>query len=1223
MKRQLLLLLGTMVSTLLMAAPVTQDEALQRASLFLSKHNGQGKQIRLARRQPRLLQAEGLAAAYYVFNVGSDEGFVIASGDDRTPAILGYSDHGIFDVTRLPSNVRQWLDGYARQMEWLDSAPQEQATARSQAPTVKITIGPLLSTQWNQDQPYNLSCPNNCMTGCVATAMAQILYYHAQQTGEPAELQESIADYTTSSYGYKVTGVEKGTAILWDEMLPDYANSSTVDDVKKKAVADLMFYCGASVNMDYSTGASEASSRNVPSALTRYFGYDKGIHIVSREKWSQTEWNNMIYNELKENRPVFYDGSSSDGGHAFIVDGFDGEELFHINWGWGGFCDGYFLLSIANPIDHSGIGAGSGEDGYTIDQEAILGAQPDTGLQEEERLQMSFYNVSINGNRVVFDVYNLNSSTLNFDIALGYLEDDGSITPIVNSPNRVVSGQFAQTKGYKQLNWYISAGSRPDGTYKIVTISKLSSESEWLTEMNSSYNYIEATFADGSVSMVLRPIKSLQLLSVNFASPASPQEQQTVNATISNTGDEFYGTLHLFAQSLTENPTVTDTPSANYYVQGIGATIATGTAETVSFALTPKNSGEYQVWISTDEKGSNLVGTGRLVVDETANAVSDSVLLARNITLSIRNVDSTGKHILGNQAEMVITVVNESDEDFEGYFMPALMKRGSNGRYSASGIPYETSRFAAHSTTEVTRFFDVEVGGWYMPFLYYAYKGVLQQKTGSQYEAVSAATAYMADGTHVTTEASAHYNVPAGAVAVSLVDNNYVASVTPNDNPNCLYYLSEGAEIPEGLERNVVLGSQAVKISISEGALDFTPIKSFTADTICYTRTFSNGVTASTEQWSTICLPFNVNFCQVDNDVVLWKSEINDSIGNFWLMEYLGDEQGKLFFNHARQFTANKPYLITVPGNDLKGYTNMIGVPVTFVGYNALINPQVKAVAASDNYKFVGAMESQPSLRRAYMLNGDGRSCTLNDTASVPQYQAYFAATRTASMPASLPLVYDVNTKVEAEITYPHPMAITMTSKLMAFSCNEDLDFSGVSGLRAYTAAGFNKKTGEVSMFRVYDAPAGTGLLLRGNVGTYEVTCQPSDSYYANLLVAISADTLLMPKRDGYANYVLDPESTTASFTAVDNDTVWAVAGSAYLHVPSAMAAGSRQLKMHFEVEPGDCNDDGLIDVADIAKVISIMASGKNDKDGDANDDDIVDVADIAAILSIMSGISK
>ena len=318
---------------------------------------------------------------YYVFNAENNDGFVIVSGDDRTKAILGYADKGELDVENAPDNVKWWLDEYARQMDALRNAPSTTATDTDIPVINKPAITPLLSTQWSQN--VNIMCPPDCPTGCVATAMAQIMYYHKW----PQEECVAIPSYSTASYGYEMEELP-GTTFKWNNMLNDYNDFEwTRYDTPYEsdwAVAELMRYCGQSVTMDYCPGESAAYSSVEP--FQKYFDYSPVARQVSRDGYTRTQWETLIYQEIEHNRPVLYFGNSTliwGKGHAFVCDGFDGDGRFHINWGWGGWCDGFFVLSILNSSYPDGS---MSNGGYSFFQDAIIGLEPNQGQKGNAEL---------------------------------------------------------------------------------------------------------------------------------------------------------------------------------------------------------------------------------------------------------------------------------------------------------------------------------------------------------------------------------------------------------------------------------------------------------------------------------------------------------------------------------------------------------------------------------------------------------------------------------------------------------------------------------------------------------------------------------------------------------------------------------------------------------------------------------------------------------------------
>ena len=316
-----------------LANPISREQALQNARDFFA---AKGKTLpeRSFRHAPVKNGVLTVEANYFVFNVGDDQGFVIAAGDDCVPAILGYADRGTFAGDSLPANVKWWLDGYSDAIGRLQASGQQ---APRRAPT-HAAIPALLTCQWNQGSPYNMYCPQffdtgeTCVTGCVATAMAQIMYYHRVRSVR--SVQADIPGYTCATdwenYGkMTVQGIPKNSPIDWNDMTDTYDNAST--DAAKRAVANLMKYCGVSVKMDYSPSASGASSSYVVTALKKYFGYDAGASYLYRSNYSDDAWDELIYNELANGRPVHYSGQGSEGGHAFVGDGYDGDGYYHIS----------------------------------------------------------------------------------------------------------------------------------------------------------------------------------------------------------------------------------------------------------------------------------------------------------------------------------------------------------------------------------------------------------------------------------------------------------------------------------------------------------------------------------------------------------------------------------------------------------------------------------------------------------------------------------------------------------------------------------------------------------------------------------------------------------------------------------------------------------------------------------------------------------------------------
>jgi hypothetical protein len=358
MKKLTLLFISLFISLITFAGEVTEEQALQKAQQFM-----QGKKFK----QKNLRRAAAIGGkSFYVFNAEQNGGFVIVSADDRTEPILGYADQGNIDVNKLPENTKKWLEGYEQQINALRLSSLPKVSSHR---AIGGAIAPLLSCHWAQEPPFNGMCPLDgemrCVTGCVATMMAQIMYYHKW----PKTVVGPLESYTTDSQGILVPELPT-TTFKWDKMKNIYHNEDTGEACD--AVAELMRYCGQAVKMDYTAFVSGAGQLLL-GKMKNTFGFSKAAQDITRSNFTTQDWEDIIYNELKEKRPVPYRGFVGVG-HEFIVDGYDGQGLFHVNWGWGGLNDGYFALSILNPYESL-----LGSNGWCMGQGAIIGLEPDNG----------------------------------------------------------------------------------------------------------------------------------------------------------------------------------------------------------------------------------------------------------------------------------------------------------------------------------------------------------------------------------------------------------------------------------------------------------------------------------------------------------------------------------------------------------------------------------------------------------------------------------------------------------------------------------------------------------------------------------------------------------------------------------------------------------------------------------------------------------------------------
>ena len=394
MKKNFLLLLSLML--LLSVSAIAGPRSYQQAKAIAQRQAAMlgiemdAEVAASAKAAPRMSVSSAVspsATCYYVFANGEDKGFTIVSGDDRMPEVVGYSAQGTYDPDHLPANYVGFMKAYQETVEALLKGDAQVSGGLAEVRQWRAeragtaAVAPLLGgIKWNQRAPYNNMCPlyegtNRSVTGCVATAMAQVMMYYQY----PKELKTTIKAYNTQTYGIQIPEISSGATYDWDNMLPDYSKSD-YSSAQADAVAKLMYHCGAAVKMNY----GPSSGANVtPIILATYFGYDADLmQDLTRTVFTLQQWMTLIDNELKAKRPILYSGQSSDGGHEFVCDGSDGKGLYHINWGWGGYQDGYFDLTILQP-QKGGAGSGSAVDGYNRNCSMIIGIAPDNGKVDE------------------------------------------------------------------------------------------------------------------------------------------------------------------------------------------------------------------------------------------------------------------------------------------------------------------------------------------------------------------------------------------------------------------------------------------------------------------------------------------------------------------------------------------------------------------------------------------------------------------------------------------------------------------------------------------------------------------------------------------------------------------------------------------------------------------------------------------------------------------------
>jgi hypothetical protein len=507
-----------------------------------------------------------------VFNRGTADGYIIVSADDRTDAILGYTDSGSFDYASLPANARWWFSTYQHQIQYLIDHPNfKNRVVPKSLPT---SVAPLCTSLWNQDSPFNDNCPTytdttgnivHCASGCVATAMSQVMFYHKWPiTG-------------TGSNSYTSCGIENGDTLVYDlsadfsKSTYDWANmsslySSVSTTEQKAAVAKLLSDVGISCYMEYAS-TSNAEPNTISSALVNNFGYDKSASLLSRNFYNISEWDALIKGELNAKRPVFYGGSGSAGGHAFVIDGYNSDNYYHINWGWGGLSNGYFTISALDPIV---LGTGGGAGGFNYEQAGLFHIMKRAkGLSYLYCIafdSIDAVNTSVAlGETVPVRIKNIcNYEYKPFTGAIGLVTRDskGTVVDIQG-----VNGDFTKDMKYAKLinhtfNFsYKVPTTLSDGVYSMMVEALATGDSVWqpLRGYIGSISHFIVSVSGSTASIVSSPDESSLSAFVTSISPNLYNgKASNISVTVFSAGGEYHGDIILSIFDADLNPVQSD-----------------------------------------------------------------------------------------------------------------------------------------------------------------------------------------------------------------------------------------------------------------------------------------------------------------------------------------------------------------------------------------------------------------------------------------------------------------------------------------------------------------------------------------------------------------------------------------------------------------------------------------------------------------------------------------
>lgn len=668
----LLVLLLALGYSSLQAKRITQWQAQQQAYSFWGKQMPQK-----AKAKSRTATTASPSDAYYVFNNDAG-GFVIIAGDDAVTPVLGYTSTGSFDAENLPDGLKDLLKSYERQI----AALGDNYVANQTATRAAFTGEKLLNTaKWNQNEPFNKYTPNNYPTGCVATAGAIVMKHH----GYPAK--------GTGSHSYTWNGK---TLTANFELGYDWANMPAKYDVTTAAafdgVARLMADLGVAVEMKYNKTGSGSYIGDLVTALQKYYGYSKLSHLMAIEDVGAEAWNGRLRDEIDANRPVLYAASdpNTGGGHAFVIDGYK-DESFSVNWGWGGYCDGFYKIGALNP-ESEGMPTG---DKYNVGQSAVFGMEPSGGTEKvspmgfvKDKDQMQVQNMNITdvkkgqrGTLFSAPIGNTGDHNFNGEIAVALMNAKGEIRETVTrQPFKLTD--FAPGYYYTSLSFSIESTVDAEPGDYLAMVAKEGSE-----------EYIE--LYDPDFERKRLPATGYKPLTYEIRTKVGEGATIKQAETWYNPSTNFYNGKPVIGANYCYYLTL-DAGIANCCVELNGKLvndINLGTESPNSFrGIEPVYTLEVKTYRNYQEKDITINLTGAGTLKQALAKENPDYFVYRNIKVNgeidkrdfdelashyFKSIDLSGAKVVaydGYKADMVPDYAFEANEYLESFKMPACVK---------------------------------------------------------------------------------------------------------------------------------------------------------------------------------------------------------------------------------------------------------------------------------------------------------------------------------------------------------------------------------------------------------------------------------------------------------------------------------------------------------------------------------------------------------------------
>lgn len=690
MKKSITLFSSILLTINLIAEQISPEKAISTAKNFIiqqstnanARTSGELEFVQVfPKPNPKNARAEQSTTStpYYIYNFNNNGGFIIVAGDDAAMPILGYSFEGHYNDTLQSPQFAKWMESYKSQIrhikenniepteeiihkwEELQSNKKSNANAREEETQ---TVAPLIQSKWGQNPLYNNKCPrknilsSRAVTGCVATAMAQIMKYWNSPTQGSGFHSYNHGFYGTLSADFGSTTYD------WANM-PNQLSSSTTT-TQNNAVATLMYHCGVSVDMDYSISSSSTQTLLVVNALKKYFGYSSTIQFLYKKDYTPSLWINLIKAELNSNRPIQYAATGKEGGHSFIADGYDANDFVHFNWGWDGQSDGYFNINALNPGE---LGTGGGSGGFNDNHRAVVGIQPAVASTTNIAL---YSNISVLPNTITYgdaitakvNIVNNGASTFIGDYTIGVFNESGGFVGYLETKiNQNLPSTYIYTGGGLTFTGTQMLSIVP-GVYSMALYYRIAG-GEWSAVKNGSYSNFKTVTVNG-VANDLKIYENFVISTGNIVK----NTPFSVSFNLANYGTStFNGNVQLSLYNVTDGTfvaTIGEKTALNlaggYYftnsivISSTGLNLSAGSYLLV--ALNKSTNGSYLISgssVTTPNPVTIIIEEPAILPDLYEN--NDSQTLAYNLPISF-NGNSTTKLTTGSNLHVGTDIDN-------------------------------------------------------------------------------------------------------------------------------------------------------------------------------------------------------------------------------------------------------------------------------------------------------------------------------------------------------------------------------------------------------------------------------------------------------------------------------------------------------------------------------------------------------------------------------------